>query len=339
MYTISIKEFIPLAPYTTMRTGGAARYFVRVANLLGVRQAVEFVRERNLPLFVLGGGSNVLVSDGGFPGLVMQLDTHGMVYEDITDGVRVVASAGEMWDDVVRGVVSKGLWGIENLSLIPGTVGGAAVQNIGAYGVEFGDVVLWVEAFDTETMTTKTFLREECAFGYRTSIFKTNKHLIVMRVAFNLSRKENPRIDYEDVKNYFLTQVDTVPTLENIRKAVVSIRTAKLPALPLGTAGSFFKNPIVSTEQFEAIKKDFPEIKAYIQGDGTVKLSAAWLLDNVGKWRGVRRGHVGVYEKQALVLVNYGGATTGEMLYLANSMKESIHKKINVTLEEEVVVM
>lgn len=332
---IHIEEQVSLAQFTTMRVGGDARFFVRVASTEELREAISFSRSRNLPFFVLGGGSNTLVSGAGFLGLVIKIEVKGIVFENN----HVTAGAGEVWDDVVRDVVAHNLWGIENLSLIPGTVGGAAVQNIGAYGVEARETIFSVDAFDIEKMKIKTFLRDECAFGYRESIFKKNKNLIVVSVALDLSTEKTPHIDYEDVKKYFNDDKITTPSLREIREAIVSIRTKKMPSSPIGTAGSFFKNPVVSDTQYESLKKQFPDVKAYLQGDNTVKLSAAWLIDHVGHWRGFRKGDAGVHEKQALILVNYGTATADEMLSLAREIKKNTKEKTGVTLEEEVVMI
>lgn len=335
LMAIQVSEQVPLAPLTTMRVGGAARYFVQVGDIGDLQEAVLFARENNLSVFVLGGGSNILFSDEGFNGLVIKIEIKGIQYADTL----VTAGAGEVWDYLVRDVVVRGLWGIENLSLVPGTVGGATVQNIGAYGVEACDSIFSVEAFDTKTMNGKTFLRDECEFGYRESIFKKNKNLIVLNITFKLVRDGVPQIEYEDVKKYFGEKGITELSLKDIRTAIVAIRTAKMPAPPIGTAGSFFKNPVVSVAQYEVLKSRFPGIKAYLQGDNCVKLSAAWLLDHVGGWRGVRYRDVGVHEKQALILVNYGNSTAQEILFLADEMKKDIRQKTNVEIEEEVVIV
>lgn len=337
--TIQVEENVALAPLTTMRVGGGARYFVRVKNITDLSQAIEWAREKKLPFFILGGGSNTLVSDDGFPGLVIKIEVLGTVYENTHHGVRAMVGAGEVWDDFVRDAVLRDLWGVENLSLIPGTVGGAAVQNIGAYGAEVRTAIAEVEAFDLETMTTKNFSGHKCKFGYRESIFKTNKNLVVTRVIFDLSHHGVPHIEYEDVKNYFHEKGTKNPTIQNVRDAVIAIRIAKMPTKGLGTAGSFFKNPIVSGTEYEALKKQFPEIKAHLQGDGSAKVSAAWLLDKVGEFRGFRRGDAGVWEKQSLILVNHGNANAEEIISLAKEMKDHIKEKTNIMLEEEVVMM
>lgn len=333
--SIHIEENIPLAEFTTMRVGGNARFFARVKDADDLSGAITFASENSLPMFILGGGSNTLVSGDGFSGLVIKIEIKGIVY----DGSRVTAGAGEVWDDVVRDAVARNLWGIENLSLIPGTVGGAVVQNIGAYGVEACDTIFSVDAFDVGTMQIKTFLRDECEFGYRESLFKKNKNLIVVGATFELAQNSSPRTNYEDVKIHFDEKGIAEPTLAEIRDAIVSIRTKKMPAPPIGTAGSFFKNPVVDAQKYESLKNEFPEIKAYAQGDNTYKLSAAWLIDHVGKWRGYRKGDAGVHEKQALILANYGTARAEEMLLLAQKIEKDIKEKTGVTLEEEVVMM
>lgn len=332
---IQIQEQVPLAPFTTMRVGGNACFFMRVSTVEELSEAVLWAREKGLPVFILGGGANTLVAQEGFSGLVIKIEIKGIAYE----GNRVTASAGEWWDDVVRDVVAHDLWGIENLSLVPGTVGGAVVQNIGAYGVEARDTIFSVEALDIEKIQIKTFLNSECEFGYRESIFKRDKNLIVLRATFELKKDAEPNINYEDVKKYFEKSRVSAPSLLQIREAIIAIRSAKMPVPPLGTAGSFFKNPVVDMVMYETLKTQFSDIKANIQGDKTVKLSAAWLIDHVGGWRGYRKGDAGVHEKQALILVNYGNASADEIISLAREIKKDIKEKTNVMLEEEVEVL
>lgn len=332
---IHILEHVPLAPLTTMRAGGNARFFARITSVEDLREAVLFARAKNIPIFVLGGGSNTLFGEAEYSGLVIKIEIKGIDYDE----ARVSVQAGEVWDKFVGNVAERNLWGIENLSLVPGTVGGAVVQNIGAYGVEASETIFSVNAFDTETMQIKTFLRDECEFGYRESIFKKNKNLVVISATFEFNINGTPNIDYEDVKKYFCERSIQAPSLIEIREAIVTIRTAKMPTHPIGTAGSFFKNPVVPMSQYESLKKQFPEIKSYLQGDNTVKLSAAWLIDHVGGWKGVRHGDAGVHEKQALILVNYGSATAKEILSFAEEIKKDIKQKTNVDIEEEVVII
>jgi UDP-N-acetylmuramate dehydrogenase len=336
---IEILENVPLKSLTTMGVGGEARFLVHVKKTEELAQAVSWAREQKLPIFVLGGGSNTLVSDAGFPGLVIKIEIAGKVYENVHHGARVTVGAGEVWDDFVRDTVLRNLWGIENLSLIPGTVGGATVQNIGAYGVDARKTIVEVEAFDIEKMSTKWFAGHKCKFGYRESIFKKDKNLVVTRVIFDLPHNGTPHLDYEDVKIFFKTKGVTNPTLQNIRDAIIEIRTAKMPGAGVGTAGSFFKDPVVPMGHYEELKAQFPGLKAHLQGDNTAKLSAAWLLDKVFSLRGVRNGGAGVSEKHSLVLVNHGDASAQEIISLANEIKRSVEEKINVVLEEEVVML
>lgn len=334
---IDIKEEFPLASLTTMRVGGSAHFFCKVDDVSELTEAIIFSRKKGIPFFMLGGGSNTLVSASGFSGLVIKNEIKGIEHTEAGDETMVKVGAGVVWDEFVSSVVSLGLWGIENLSLIPGSVGGAVVQNAGAYGVEARETIVSVEAFDTETLQVETFLNNQCEFGYRESVFKKKKNLIVVSAIFKLTRNSTPRLAYEDVKKYFIERDNNMPTLAEVREAIIAIRTAKLPRLDLGTAGSFFKNPIVTQKQYTDIKKDYPEIKAYILGDNRVKLSAAWLIDHAGGFRGVRRGDAGTHEKQALILINYGSATADEIISLAEEIKKDIYKKTNVYLEEEVV--
>lgn len=336
---ITLQEHIFLKPYTTMRTGGPARFFVVVNTIDDIKEAFMIARSKALPVFVLGGGSNVLIADSGFDGLVMKIELHGKEYKEVDDYVEGIFSAGEVWDSVVSEVVERGLWGIENLSLVPGTVGGGVVQNIGAYGVELCDSVMWVEALNTRTQEIKKFALPECEFSYRSSFFKKNPEWVVLRVSIKLSRIPAPHTDYEDVRKYFSEHNIPSPTLADIRNAVVAIRTLKLPGREQGTAGSFFKNPIISLVQLASIKKHYPEIKTYPVSGAEIKVSAAWLIDHVGNFRGAKRGDVGVHERQALILVNNGNGTSEEIKNLAEEIKSNIFEKTKILLEEEVVLV
>lgn len=339
--SIRIEEGVALGNFTTMRVGGKAHFFARVRTVQDIEEAARFAEDHGLRLLVLGGGSNLLISDAGVHGLVIKIELKGTSFE--TKGgegsTRMILSGGEVWDDVVRRSVERGLWGIENLSLIPGTVGGAVVQNIGAYGKEVCEHVAWVEVYDIERMAVRMFGKSDCVFGYRSSIFKSNKKLVVTRVAIDLSLHPRPRLEHEDVRRYIAEHRDIALSPENIRAAVIAIRTAKLPSSSVGTAGSFFKNPIVSLETFLRLQEKFPELHVRSEDDGRRKLSAAWLLDNVGGWRGVRLGNVGTHERQALVVVNHGNASSREIFDFAQKMKASIYQKTGVMLEEEVVVV
>lgn len=333
---MTILENVQLRQHTTFKVGGPARFFAAVASEADLLEALAFVRERSVPFFVMGGGSNLLVSDAGFPGLVIKVDIGGVsVAADV-----VTAGAGVVWDDLVAYAVSQGLYGLENLSLIPGTVGAAPVQNIGAYGREAKDSVLWVEAIHAHTGEKRRFTNAECLFGYRDSFFKSRegKPYVVTRVAWKLSRDGMLDGRYKDVREYVDAHGIKDLTLQCLRDVIIAIRTAKLPDLArFGTAGSFWKNPIVPEADYLRLLARYPDLPRYpALPDGRMKVSAAWLIDKVCGMRGYRWGAVGAYEKQALVLVNYGGATSDELKALADRMAATVKERSGVELEREV---
>ena len=230
---MEIKESVALSGYATLRLGGNARYFATVCDIEELREVVAWSKDRHLAFFVLGGGSNTLFRDKGFDGLVIKMEFVGVSFKEKANGiVEVIAAAGENWDTFVAETITHGLYGLENLSAIPGTVGAAPIQNIGAYGVEVKDALAWVEVYDTERDELHTLAAAECSFGYRSSIFKTEigKQYIVTHVAFNLKKDGVLRLDYKDLKKYF-EEKDTVPTLADTRHAVVEIRSKKFPDL------------------------------------------------------------------------------------------------------------
>ena len=331
-----IEENIALAPMTTLRIGGNARFFIRAQSVEDLQKAFVFARENNVPYFILGGGSNTLVSDEGVLGLVIKIENKGFEVVDKDGYTQVTVGAGEIWDSVVGEVVALGLSGLENLSFIPGTVGGAITQNIGAYGVEVGDCVDWVEALNTETMTIEKFLEKECSFGYRESLFKKKSTLVVIRVALNLARSKSPRIEYEEIKRYLQDKENFTPTLLDVRNAIISIRTAKLPAIHLGTAGSFFKNPVITKEKYGALRTAYPDLPGFALTDGNIKVPLAWILDHTCGLRGYREGAVGLYEGQPLAIVNYGGATAEEIRTFADTVARAVEEKTGILPEYEV---
>lgn len=337
------QENVLLSRHTTMRTGGKAPYFFIVKNSEGLIQALIFSKNKNLPFFILGGGSNTVARDKSIHGVVIKIEIPGLQFEKKeNDRMCVVAGAGEVWDHVVEETVERGLYGLENLSAIPGTVGAAPIQNIGAYGSEVKDTITWVEALDVQTKKTKIFSNEECVFGYRDSFFKTRegKQFIVTRVAFDLTTRPSPNISYRDLKEYFENKDVVSPSIGDIRNAVIDIRSRKLPDIrKIGTAGSFFKNPIASQKTLKVLIARHPPLKYHMLPNGDAKISAAWLLDSIGKWRGYRLRDAGVYERHALVLVNHGNATGDEILILADDMAKSIFEKTGIVLEREVVVI
>lgn len=337
-----MQENVSLKEYTTMKTGGSARYFFCAKSIDEVREAAAFANERAVPLFVLGGGSNVIISDDGWNGVVLRMEIPGIAFEDVdADTVRVVAGAGVQWDALVRATVGKSLYGIENLSGIPGTVGAAPVQNIGAYGVEAGESIAWVEVFDMEKDENCRMGKDECLFGYRESFFKTpqGRKMIITRVAFDLKKNGALKTDYKDIGEYF-SRTQKEATLSSLREAIIEIRASKLPDHGnMGTAGSFFKNPVISESEALQLKRSYPDVVVFPANNGLAKVSAAWLLDHIGQWRGVCRGDACVYERHALVLVNKGNATTGEILALADEMAQMVKTKTGIVLEREVQIV
>ncbi len=333
---MTIEEHVSLRELTTLKIGGTARYFVSAATIHDLVEAVVFAREKEVPFVVLGGGSNVLISGGEFKGLVIKNDIRGIEWKDEAGEVLAVAGAGESWDGLVAQAVQKGLWGIENLSAIPGTVGAAPIQNIGAYGTEVKATVDWVEVFDASTGTTKQFSNSQCRFGYRDSIFKhqEGKTFIVCRVALRLRTTGTPNLGYTDLQKHFAGK--NAPSLQEVREAVIDIRSKKFPDLrEFGTAGSFFKNPVITTERFDELKKKFPELPGF-PGESGVKISLAWVLDKVCGLKGYEKGNVKLFEKQPIVLVQNGLASAEEIISFAKEIAGVVKDKTGLEIEWEV---
>lgn len=334
---MEIKHDVPLGSYTTMQVGGPASFFVEISSPEELREAVSFARQRNLPMFALGGGSNIVMSDRGFPGLVLKMELRGIQFTSSGDSVRAVACAGEVWDDFVSETVRRNLHGLENLSLIPGSVGAAPIQNIGAYGADVSHTIEWVEAFDTDVLQSRTFSKNDCHFRYRDSYFKRTPAIIVTRVAFLLKRGGKTKIDYRDLKDYFTRLQETHPSIQAVRDAVIAIRRAKLPdPAEISNTGSFFKNPVIPKEQLEVLKRTYKDIPSYEVDAATVKIPLAWILDRVCGLKGARSGSVGLHDTQALVLVNHGGASADEIRNFAESVRTTVYAKTGIMPEYEV---
>jgi UDP-N-acetylmuramate dehydrogenase len=293
---LTIKEHVPLATYTTFKIGGNARFFCAVSSTKELHEACRIAREKALPLLVLGGGSNMLVSDSGFGGLVIKIEIKGIEFEERGEIVQVRIGAGEDWDYVVAKCVSQGYGGIENLSYIPGTVGAAPVQNIGAYGVEIGSVIAAVRAVNYENGEERIFSRNECRFAYRDSFFKTpgGRKFIITEVTLELQKNCPLNMTYKDVAVFYEQNPAHPKTLQGVRDAVIMIRKRKLPDLSrFGTAGSFFKNPIISEKHFALLKEKYPTLPSYSASEGYVKVPLAWILDNVCGIKGYKKGNSG----------------------------------------------
>ncbi len=332
-----IEENVPLAAFTTFRIGGAARFFVRIATLQELQEALSFAKEKVLPALMLGGGSNMLIADEGFLGLVIKIEILGIEIIRADESAQLVAGAGESWDKIVERTVEEGLWGVENLSGIPGTVGAAPVQNIGAYGVELKDSFLWAEALNVTTHEVVRLDAPDCAFSYRSSKFKRNAgQYVVLRVAFRLSENPEPKLSYKDLALAFK---ETKPSLAQIRSAVLTIRAQKFPDLSVeGTAGSFFLNPIVSAEVAATLKKEYPDLPQY-PAEGSVKISLAWLLDKVLHLRGSSIGGARLFEVQPLVVVAKRGTSSRDVEALAEEVIKKIQNTFGISIECEVRIL
>ncbi len=333
----TITPLVSLASYTTLGVGGVADYFAIIDSMDELEEAVLWARHEGYPVTVLGGGSNVLVASSGVRGLVIHVATQHRTYVRKGTDVAVTVDAGVVLDDLIAEVVDKGLWGLENLSAIPGTVGAVPVQNVGAYGVEAKDVIAHVTAYDIENNHMRTFSPEECAFAYRDSYFKRpeGKRYIITEVTFVLHTTPTPQISYRDIASYFGTH--TTPSLADIRTAVVDIRREKLPDWHVvGTAGSFFKNPIVTSDVFDSLVRIYPDLPGFPDSKGNIKVSLGWILDRVCGLRGYQVGNVGLYEKQALVLVCESGATTDDIESFVQDITARVYAKTGLTIEQEV---
>lgn len=331
---------VPLAPYTTLGVGGNAEFFAVVRTVSELHEVVTWAQREGHTITVLGGGSNVLVKEKGVRGVVVHLVSDSIEYADTQTTTRVTAEAGVSLDAFIAELVARGLWGLENLSHIPGTVGAVPVQNVGAYGIEAKDVIAEVTVYDSLSHTLQTLTNAECRFAYRDSIFKKEggAHYIITAVTFILSRVPNPQLGYADIATYFGNKSN--PSVQEIRDAIIEIRRKKLPDWnTIGTAGSFFKNPIVSNDVFNALKMRYPEMPGYPGHDGSVKVSLGWILDSVCALRGYREGKVGLYEKQALVLVCERGATAEQIDSFVKKVTACVFEKTGLVIEQEVRVL
>lgn len=336
-----IQENVSLAQFTTFNIGGPARFFVAAESVGDLVDGLMHAAQHGLPVFVLGGGSNIVFPDEGLAGVVIKMDIGGTVFEEDGGHVLLTAGAGHNWDDVVGQAVERGLGGIENLSLIPGTVGGAVYQNIGAYGAELKDVLASVQVVDVHSNQLRNLTAEQCKFDYRDSIFKhpAGKHYAIIGATVRLSKTPELNIGYPDVIRYFEGRDTDTLTLGQVRRAVTEIRRNKLPyPEDIGNAGSFFKNPIISVARFNKLGVQYPDVRGRNIGTKFIKLSAAQLIERAG-WKGRRVGDVGVSDKHALVLVNYGHGTAKAILDLAGQISADVKDKFGVVLEPEVQII
>jgi UDP-N-acetylmuramate dehydrogenase len=346
------RENVPLAPLTTLGIGGPARYFTAASNESELRQAIAWAKERDLPLFILGGGSNLLVADRGFDGLVIRINVLGINHRhDWEHRVSFDVGAGEEWDAFVAATIAHNCAGIENLSGIPGTVGGTPVQNVGAYGQEVSETIAEVTAYDTQTGQVVTLQNSECGFAYRTSTFNTTEksRYVVLRVSFSLQHNGTPNLKYADLQKHFAGR-NGAPSLQEVREAVRQIRLSKAMLIVPGdedcrSAGSFFKNPIVSLAQRDEVfaiarRRNIDRVPTtYPAAEGSVKLPAAWLVEQSGFHKGYGKGPAGISRRHTLAIVNRGSAKASDIVALKDEVQRGVKETFGVELHPEPVFL
>ncbi len=329
-----------LKPFQTFHLNVNSKYFVEFNNLSELNQSLDFQQKNKLDFLILGGGSNILFTKD-FDGIILKNGLLGKkIIKENEDNIWIKVQSGENWHQFVKYCVENQWNGIENLALIPGTVGAAPIQNIGAYGIEIKDVLDSLEAFHIESKEIHHFSHSDCEFGYRDSVFKRKfkKQYIILSITLKLNKKPNLNFSYADVQKYF-EKHQLEPTIKNIFDAVVSIRQEKLPDPNLvGNAGSFFKNPFIDNTHFHTIKKEYPNIPSFPIDKNNIKIPAAWLIEQCG-WKGFRENDFGVHPKQPLVLVNYRNAHGKDIYELAQKIMLSVKQKFDIDLEPEVNIL
>lgn len=347
MIKTKIKENFKLKNFTTLKIGGSARFFLSAQTVDDVMEAVAFAEANDLDLFILGGGSNILISDEGFDGLVLQINLKGIEIEDQTNEIITVsAGAGEDWDDFVAFCVEKNFAGIECLSGIPGFVGGTPIQNVGAYGQEVSETISTVEVFDRKSKEILTLNNADCKFTYRTSLFNTTEknRFVVLKVTYRLKKNGSPKIVYKDLIEFFEGKN---PDLHETRVAVCRIRAEKAMlvrqvGLDAQSAGSFFKNPVVSNHTFKQIadaakKMGVEDIPAFRTDSKNVKIPAAWLIEKSGFQKGFQKGNAGLSTRHTLALTNRGKATAKDIIALKNEIQKRVWELFGIELKTEPV--
>lgn len=334
-----LQRNVNLAPFTTFAVEAKTAYFASFTTIEELKKLLSEVKDRKL--LILGGGSNILFRNN-FDGVTLHNKIQGIstVKED-ENYIVLKVGAGEVWHDFVLYTLSKGWGGVENLSLIPGSVGASPMQNIGAYGVEIKDVFESLEAVEISSGELRTFSHEECQFGYRESIFKKSlkDKYVITSVSYRLSKHPVLNTSYGAIENELKSMGILHPTIQDVSKAVIAIRQSKLPdPKEIGNAGSFFKNPIISLSHFEKLKKEYPEIPSYKVSEVEVKVPAGWLIDKAG-WKGKTIQNYGVHKKQALVLVNYGQASGEDIYELSEKIIKDIQLRYGILLEREVNII
>ncbi len=333
---MNAQEYVSLAPHTTFRIGGPARFFVEAHTERDIQNAVLHAQQHTLPLLVLGEGSNVLIPDDGVDGVVLKVAMRDIRVEERVESILFDAGAGALWEDIVDEACARRVFGIENLAGIPGSLGGAVVQNIGAYGAELSSVFVYADSIDRTTGATRRVTRAEAAFSYRTSFFKEHREYIITRVVLRFMKNAASNITYPDLVRAH-TEGVPLSTPAEIARAVRVIRALKFPhGSEEGTAGSFFKNPVIARARFEELVQRFPGIPMFPQENDMVKLSLAWILDHVLSLKGFSLGNVRLYEKQPLVIVARPDARFAEVDALATLVAKRVFAATGITLEREV---
>ncbi len=337
---LQIQENISLKPYNSFGIDVKASYFAEISVEVDLIKLFKQEIVKSQKLLVIGGGSNVLFTQD-YDGLVVKISIKGIQSETIGDNVLVTAGAGEVWNDFVNYCVAHHFAGVENLSLIPGTVGASPIQNIGAYGVELKDVFESCTAFEIKTGKIKTFSYADCHFGYRESIFKgeLKGQYIITAVTFRLSAEAKINTSYGAIETELLNRGIEKPNIADVSAAVSHIRVSKLPdPSTIGNAGSFFKNPVIEKYEFADIVAKHPDVVHYATADDKIKLAAGWLIEQCG-WKGKVVGQTGTWKNQALVLVNHGQATGTEVYNFSEQIIDSVKSTFGVTLEREVNIL
>lgn len=335
--SLEIRENVSLKPYNSFGFDVSARYFAILESVAQLPDIWDFIQQHNVSVLLIGGGSN-LVLTADLDQLVVVNKIHGLQMQDNLDAtVSVTVGGGEEWHAFVRWTLEQGAYGLENLSLIPGTVGAAPIQNIGAYGVEIKDYLRCLEAYDLETGERVVFQVDECQFAYRDSLFKSRfpGRYLITAVTFTLSREFKPVLHYGGLADQLKARGIDSPEPLQLSDLICEIRRRKLPQpAQLGNAGSFFKNPVIPEVQAEQLRKTYPGMVMFADQPGYSKLAAGWLIDQQG-WKGYRQGDAGVYTQQALVLVNYGKAQGADIIELAGEIQADIYRQFGVMLEIE----
>ncbi|HEX8152111.1 MAG TPA: UDP-N-acetylmuramate dehydrogenase [Thermoanaerobaculia bacterium] len=341
---LEIQSNIPLAPFTTIGIGGPARFFVRATEVDALREALAWARENDHAVFILGGGSNLLISDDGFDGLVIHVDLRGITIESEDEYAMVRVAAGEPWDPFVAMTVENGWAGVECLSGIPGSTGATPIQNVGAYGQDVSETIARVEALDRTADRVRTFTNEECRFGYRASLFKNHERerYVVLAVTFRLKRGGEASVRYPELRKYLEEHGIAMHDLRAVRDAVIAIRKRKGMVIDphdpdTRSDGSFFMNPILTAADYERFAKQPGTETAphFPGGEGTIKLSAAWLIEHAGFHKGFVHGNVGLSTKHTLAVINRGDGTAREVVELVQMVQHGVREKFGVEIHPE----